>query len=412
MKEIINIFELANSILDKAIEPCSTITLPLNGSTIVDPTFIELTYLLVSKTRLLFKNNDIPFLKNELPFLIELKNVPRHVDIEKIKDNIRTVYYGKSELTREADDRVEFLEIDTILKFWFSSNAYDQVSQSKEYNKIKANIERTVLVVHQDSLHELQSGDYLLEAKKMSDRIIKKHKKKLSIDSPFFFKNQPSAHAVGSGFFIKKDIIVTASHLFYPYGEPKIPHHQMRYISHFDNSFTKVQTLTSEPITAKNGNSYQGIIIPRSQIHESIEVLDYEIGNSDWYIVRLKQEHQTDITDADLSSSFNNSGGRLYSCGHGLALPKKICLDGKTTENNIDNQYFFNCNLDFFGGNSGSPVYDATNHQVIGILVRGFPDFFEDNGQIHPFYFESENNGNEQCQRIDPVINYLNHIEK
>jgi hypothetical protein len=32
-------------------------------------------------------------------------------------------------------------------------------------------------------------------------------------------------------------------------------------------------------------------------------------------------------------------------------------------------------NLDTYGGNSGSPVFNATNHQVEGILVRGENDF-------------------------------------
>jgi hypothetical protein len=36
---------------------------------------------------------------------------------------------------------------------------------------------------------------------------------------------------------------------------------------------------------------------------------------------------------------------------------------------------FFAANLDTFGGNSGSPVFDAVEHTVKGVLVRGDTDY-------------------------------------
>jgi hypothetical protein len=36
---------------------------------------------------------------------------------------------------------------------------------------------------------------------------------------------------------------------------------------------------------------------------------------------------------------------------------------------------FFTANLDTYGGNSGSPVFNADSHEVEGVLVRGDTDF-------------------------------------
>lgn len=33
------------------------------------------------------------------------------------------------------------------------------------------------------------------------------------------------------------------------------------------------------------------------------------------------------------------------------------------------------CNLDIYGGNSGSPIFNSETHEVEGILVRGETDF-------------------------------------
>ena len=39
------------------------------------------------------------------------------------------------------------------------------------------------------------------------------------------------------------------------------------------------------------------------------------------------------------------------------------------------NPTFFSANLDTFGGNSGSPVFQAGTSTVAGLLVRGAPDY-------------------------------------
>ena len=70
-------------------------------------------------------------------------------------------------------------------------------------------------------------------------------------------------------------------------------------------------------------------------------------------------------------------GTDLVIIGHPYTLPQKIA-GGAMVQSNAKN--FFNANLDDYGGNSGSPVFDAETMEVQGILVRGNTDYVFDYG--------------------------------
>lgn len=71
------------------------------------------------------------------------------------------------------------------------------------------------------------------------------------------------------------------------------------------------------------------------------------------------------------------AGDRLFVIGHPSGLPIKITDNGIVRSVNHEGQ-FFQSNLDTYGGNSGSAVFNASNYQVEGILVRGETDFITD----------------------------------
>ena len=64
---------------------------------------------------------------------------------------------------------------------------------------------------------------------------------------------------------------------------------------------------------------------------------------------------------------------RLFVIGHPCGLPQKYAPGAKVRDNTP--APFFVANLDTYGGNSGSPVFNATSYKVEGILVRGENDF-------------------------------------
>ncbi|MCX5785761.1 MAG: trypsin-like peptidase domain-containing protein [Elusimicrobia bacterium] len=68
-------------------------------------------------------------------------------------------------------------------------------------------------------------------------------------------------------------------------------------------------------------------------------------------------------------------GDGIFVIGHPVGLPLKIS-DGATVRDAAPAGYFVT-DLDTFGGNSGSPVFNAKTKAVEGILVRGDEDFVQ-----------------------------------
>lgn len=63
----------------------------------------------------------------------------------------------------------------------------------------------------------------------------------------------------------------------------------------------------------------------------------------------------------------------VYTLGYPSGLPLKLA-DGASVSS-VSAKGFFQADLDTYGGNSGSPVLNASNHVVEGILVRGLNDY-------------------------------------
>jgi len=59
--------------------------------------------------------------------------------------------------------------------------------------------------------------------------------------------------------------------------------------------------------------------------------------------------------------------------GHPVGLPVKVAGDAKVRD--ASPRYFVMTDLDTFGGNSGSAVFNAKTKLIEGILVRGGTDF-------------------------------------
>ena len=67
------------------------------------------------------------------------------------------------------------------------------------------------------------------------------------------------------------------------------------------------------------------------------------------------------------------AGDGVFVIGHPVGLPLKVA-DGASVRDFSKIGYFV-ADLDTFGGNSGSPVFNAATRKIEGILVRGDTDF-------------------------------------
>ncbi|OQB98875.1 MAG: hypothetical protein BWX80_03903 [Candidatus Hydrogenedentes bacterium ADurb.Bin101] len=85
--------------------------------------------------------------------------------------------------------------------------------------------------------------------------------------------------------------------------------------------------------------------------------------------------------------------------GHPSGLPKKIAFGSETRVRKNDAQGFFYANLDSYGGNSGSPVFNAEDGFVEGILVRGNTDFVLNGDCFRSNILQNDNESPEQVSK-------------
>lgn len=98
-------------------------------------------------------------------------------------------------------------------------------------------------------------------------------------------------------------------------------------------------------------------------------------GNQDYALVRLDRPVRGHRI-LSLQTTPVQPGDDIYVVGHPSGLPTKVA-DGAKVRRWYNGAYF-DANLDTYGGNSGSAVFNARTHEVVGILVRGAQDFIYD----------------------------------
>lgn len=175
---------------------------------------------------------------------------------------------------------------------------------------------------------------------------------RLCRNEPFY--SQPIA-AMCSGFLVGDDLIATAGHCI-----------QARSCAQYSFAFGyKMDSASSGPES-----------LPESEVYRCKEVLVSEqlTRGQDYALVRLDRPVRGHRV-LNMASSAARVGDDLVVIGHPAGLPTKIAGGGKVRSSQ---SAFFVANLDTYGGNSGSAVFDATSLDVVGILVRGERDFAYD----------------------------------
>jgi hypothetical protein len=167
------------------------------------------------------------------------------------------------------------------------------------------------------------------------------------------FREQPRG-AFCSGFLVAADIIATAGHCINDGNVTTV-----RFVFGF-----RMRDATTAETVINNGEIYSGVAIIGRQ----------EVGDGpDWALVRIDRpviNHR--IAPIRRAGRIGDSQA-VHVIGHPSGLPTKFA-GGAAVRNNQPNEFFV-ANLDTYGGNSGSPVFNSNTHEVEGILVRGESDF-------------------------------------
>ncbi|MDA8132831.1 MAG: serine protease [Elusimicrobia bacterium] len=102
-------------------------------------------------------------------------------------------------------------------------------------------------------------------------------------------------------------------------------------------------------------------------------------------------------------------GDRIFVIGHPVGLPVKVA--GDASVRSTKPKAFFMTDLDTFGGNSGSAVFNARTNKIEGILVRGGNDFADSPAGCKTQVRTAQNEGRgEAVTKISVLQKYIPEI--
>jgi V8-like Glu-specific endopeptidase len=152
--------------------------------------------------------------------------------------------------------------------------------------------------------------------------------------------------------------------------------------------------------------------VSQDDVYSCKELIHSELNSttsSDFSLVRLDRKV---IGHAPLTVRQKDQvtvGNDLTVIGHPSRLPTKISDGAKVRDTTA--KTFFVANLDTYGGNSGSAVFNSSTGVVEGILVRGATDYVYKNGCYVSNVCPADGCRGEDVTRVSEIFNYLDKSE-
>lgn len=245
------------------------------------------------------------------------------------------------ELFRLLLHKVRQLEENRKRGVWYEDHRMDCFGITDE--RVKKNVNGVAAIVFEKNLIDEKNGFSTLK--------VKNYGKAHNLCEVEPFREQPVAVGrVCTGFLVKKDVIATAGHCAC---EKTVTDLRIVFGYQMLDSYKPVVQVPHE-------NIYKGVKI----IHK---VLNREINKSDWALVQLDREVE-DREAVVLSEDMIACDQPVYVIGYPMGLPVKYAPGAKVRG---FKDAFFSADLDTYMGNSGSPVFNADTHEVIGIVAHG-----------------------------------------
>lgn len=269
--------------------------------------------------------------------------------------------------------------------------------------KIEQNIQSIIMVVPKKHLRRIKGKEDLI---RISSKPLYQRKlaSSLTICKDGKYAMQHSAKSLGTGFFVKPDVIATAAHVV---------------IGNLHGVNIKDLRFIHGIVMQNTGDYENGIVVSKKQIFKpkfdtlSSDLYQLTSMGPDWGLIAVEQAYpesgkNNNIVPTSLHLGEIPSGTPLYSLGHGLGLPLKVSYEGEVIQNDRQKTYF-ECSLTVLGGNSGSPVFHAITHEVVGIYVRGTRKL-QMSGACLIVKNEYTHWEGQECQKLDPLLSMIKNI--
>ena len=199
------------------------------------------------------------------------------------------------------------------------------------------------------------------------------------------FRKQPVG-AFCSGFLVAPDVVVTAGHCV-----DSSTLTDIRFVFGF-----RMVSASQPPGPIANSEIYSGRRLLGRQLTDA---------GPDWAVVRLDRRVTGHRPAPVRRRRRVGQGAKVHVIGHPVGLPAKVA-GGATVRDNTPSPFFV-ANLDTYGGNSGSPVFNSRTHRVEGILVRGERDFISRGNCTVSFVCPTTGCRGEDVTRITKLVNLI-----
>lgn len=147
--------------------------------------------------------------------------------------------------------------------------------------------------------------------------------------------------------------------------------------------------------------------VSSSEVYRCREIVARVLENSgtDYAVIKLDRAVTNHAVLKVRRSGEASVGDPLLVIGHPVGLPTKITTGGKVRSTANDKYYV--TNLDTYGGNSGSAVFNAQTLEIEGILVRGEQDFVSQGGCNVSKVCSDDSCRGEDVTRISQLRQYI-----
>lgn len=183
------------------------------------------------------------------------------------------------------------------------------------------------------------------------------------------FIKQPTAMISCTGFLVAPDLLLTAGHCIVNIGEAKdeVTPQCSDFNWMFDFKYDRHPR--ENLLVDKDPNSMVKCKNVIYAIHEE------EGKRRDFALLKLNRKLSNRYI-FPIDKNYVEKGDKVALLGHPSGLPMKFSGAARVLRTREDAQ-FYEANLDSYGGNSGSPVFNIKG-ELRGILVRGPADFYLD----------------------------------